>query len=280
MGDSEQPALSCVPASEHPRVERSFLSIPALISNRLLKLIGNSTKPLSYCFHFFFPNKRFTLPELSAPILGSRRPTEIPKIVWQTHFTNRVTLPMYLNYLANRLMAADHEYRFVGDDAQREFMHAHMPKTVADAYENLLDGAAKADLWRVCALLHHGGSYIDIDAHLVWPLSRLIKPADSELILYNRSDYSNYFIASRKEHAILKETVDLIVDNITNRNVGKGVYDLTGPTTLNKALEKKTFRFLPFRRVCIQGSFTNEYFQYIDKPGSKWTHKKTSELLK
>jgi len=29
-----------------------------------------------------------------------------------------------------------------------------------------------------------------------------------------------------------------------------------------------------------QGSFTNEHFQYIDKPRGKWTHKKDSELLK
>jgi mannosyltransferase OCH1-like enzyme len=256
------------------------LSIPVLISNRVLKIIGNTSKALCYGFHFFFPNKRFTIPERRAPLLRARKSTAIPKIVWQTFYTNRVTLPLYLNYLLNRLMTLDHEYRFVSDEAQLDYMRTQMPAPVADAYEKLLDGAAKADMWRASALYHDGGTYIDIDAHLVWPLSKLIKPEDTELIIFNRKDYSNFFMASQKGNGIMKDTIDLIVDNITHNKVGKGVYDLTGPSTLNKALENKTFRFLPFRYVCIQGSFTNEYFQYIDRPGSKWTHKKTSELLK
>jgi mannosyltransferase OCH1-like enzyme len=35
-----------------------------------------------------------------------------------------------------------------------------------------------------------------------------------------------------------------------------------------------------YRYVCVQGSFTNEHFQYIDKPRGKWTHKKPEEILK
>jgi mannosyltransferase OCH1-like enzyme len=32
--------------------------------------------------------------------------------------------------------------------------------------------------------------------------------------------------------------------------------------------------------TCIQGSFTNEHFQYIDRPRSKWTHVDNQDLLK
>ena len=54
---------------------------------------------------------------------------------------------------------------------------------------------------------------------------------------------------------------------------------MTGPTVLNDALEGKEFNSRYYRETCVQGSFTNEYFQYIDKPRSKWTHMKNSELL-
>ncbi|HHH72396.1 MAG TPA: glycosyl transferase [Sulfuricurvum sp.] len=189
-------------------------------------------------------------------------------------------MPVYLNYLVNRMLSADHEYRFVGDDAQQEFMQNQMPARIAEAYNKLLDGAAKADMWRAAVLYKLGGTYVDIDAHLVWPLSRLIRPDDSELVIYNRNDYSNFFMAFAPNSVILKETIDMIVENIEENSEGKNVYFLTGPGTLNKALENKSFNYRVFRYVCIQGSFTNEYFQYIDRPGSKWIHKKPSEIMK
>ena len=256
------------------------MNLPVLIANRLLKIIGNTSKFLCYGFHFLFPNKRFTLPEHSAPLLPSKRSSKIPKIVWQTNFTNRVTLPVYLNYLLNRLLSADHEYRFADDDAQLEFMRTQMPADIAQAYERLLDGAAKADMWRACVLYKIGGTYIDIDAHLVWPLSKLIRPGDTELVIYNRQDYTNYFMAFAPDNVILKETIEHIVGNIHSEETIERVYDLTGPKTLNDALEGKSFNYRVFRYVCVQGSFTNEYFQYIDRPGSKWTHKKPDELMK
>ncbi|RLA79851.1 MAG: glycosyl transferase, partial [Epsilonproteobacteria bacterium] len=35
-----------------------------------------------------------------------------------------------------------------------------------------------------------------------------------------------------------------------------------------------------YKYTCNQGGFTNEYFQYIDKPRGKWTHAKKEDLLK
>ena len=59
-----------------------------------------------------------------------------------------------------------------------------------------------------------------------------------------------------------------------------GVYALTGPVTLNRALEHKQFNARFYRYTCVQGSFTNEHFQYIDKPRGKWTHAKNESLIK
>lgn len=32
--------------------------------------------------------------------------------------------------------------------------------------------------------------------------------------------------------------------------------------------------------VCIQGTFTNEYFQYLDRPRGKWIHSQPEGLIK
>ena len=34
----------------------------------------------------------------------------------------------------------------------------------------------------------------------------------------------------------MQKTIDIVVDNIQNKKVGNGVYDLTGPTTINLAI--------------------------------------------
>lgn len=256
------------------------MSLPIVISNRLIKLTGNITKAFAYVFHFFFPNKRFTIPEYSKPIISSKKSTLIPRIIWQTNYTNRVSLPMYLNYLFNRLMSLSYEYRYVSTEARLAYIESNMSEEISSAFKMLTDGAAQADLWRLLVLNREGGIYMDIDAHLVWPLSKIIKPEDKEIFLLTKQHYTNYFIASQPNNPILQEAINIVVGNIQNKNTHGGVYNLTGPNALNTALEGKTFNERYYRHTCVQGSFTNEYFQYIDKPRGKWIHKKESELLK
>ncbi len=255
------------------------LSLPILISNRLIKLTGNISKPFSYIFHFFFPNKRFLIPEYSKPIIASKKTSTIPKIIWQTNFTNRVSLPVYLNYLFNRLMSLSYEYRYVSTEARLSYIESNMSDEIKTAYKMLINGASQADLWRLLVLNNEGGVYLDIDAHLVWPLSKIIKAEDKEVFLLNKQHYTNYFIASEKKNPLLEDAINIVIDNIKNKKVEGGVYSLTGPTALNTALEGKEFNHRYYRDTCVQGSFTNEYFQYIDRPRGKWTHMKNSDLL-
>ncbi|MDF1882078.1 hypothetical protein JHD50_12345 [Sulfurimonas sp. MAG313] len=250
------------------------------ISNRLSKLIGNITKILSYPFHLFFPHKRFIIPEHSNPYFPSKRIDKIPKIIWQTNYTNKVSLPMYLNYLFNRLLSLSYEYRYVSTETRQSYIEENMSDEIVSAFNMLTDGAAQADLWRLLVLYHEGGTYIDIDAHLVWPLSKIIQTNDNEIFLLNKQHYTNYFISSAPKNSILEEAVNKIIKNIESRNIEGGVYNLTGPNALNTALEGKIFNERYYRYTCVQGSFTNEYFQYIDKPRGKWIHKQNSELLK
>lgn len=256
------------------------MSLKIVIANRCIKVVGTIAKTLCYPYHLLFPNSRFTIPPKSAPLIKSKKQSKIPKIIWQTNYTNKVSLPVYLNYLFNRLMALDFEYRYVSTQERLEFITANASKKMSDAFRQLTDGAAQADFWRLFTLNYYGGVYMDIDAHAVWPLSKMIKPNDTELFLLNKEHFTNYFIASAKDNPVLQTALDIIVDNITNKRLGGGVYDLTGPTVLNKAIGDKQINYRFYRETCVQGSFTNEYFQYIDKPRGKWTYVKKENLLK
>ncbi|MBT5934244.1 glycosyltransferase family 32 protein [Sulfurimonas sp.] len=255
------------------------MSFPIIIANRFAKIIGTLVKTLSYPFHFVFPKMRFTIPIKSNPIIKSKRDTQIPKRIWQTNYTNKVSLPVYINYLYNRLMSLDYEYNYVSTEDRIIFIDENASKELSEAYQQLTDGASQADFWRIFTLNFYGGIYMDIDAHLVWPLSKIIED-NNEVFLLTKKHYSNYFIASRKDSPILEKALDIMLENIKNKNIEGGVYQLTGPTVLNTAIGGIEVHNRLYKYTCIQGSFTNERFQYIDKPRGKWIHAKREDLLK
>ena len=256
------------------------MSLAVLATNRIIKILGNIAKILSYPFHWLFPNKRFTIPAFSPAKINVENKHKIPKKFWQTNYTNKVTLPVYLNYLFNRLMSLDYEYHYVGDDDVLEYLEKNSSTEVFEAYKKLTNGAAKADLWRVVVLYNEGGVYLDMDAHFVWPLSKIIKPEDEELYVSTKLHISNYFLAVQKGDKIFKDAIDVIVKNIQTQNIEAGVYGLTGPGALNDAIGDREVNFKLYREICVQGDFTNEHFQYMDKKMGKWIHAKKDELIK
>lgn len=251
-----------------------------VICNGVFRLVGNIVKILGYPFHALFPKKRFTIPAYSPAKIKSNKPTKITQTIWQTNYSNQVTLPMYANYLFNRLMSLSYDYRYISTEEREAYIKANADERTFNAYSKLTDGAAQADFWRVFTLLNEGGVYIDIDGHLVYPLSQIIDENDSEVLIKRRNKYTNFFLASEKGNWILKDTLELIISNIENRRIEGGVFVMTGPETLNNAIGDKEVNFRRDKVTCAQGTFTNEYFQYIDKPGSKWNYKKNEDLLK
>lgn len=251
-----------------------------LLSNGLLRLIGNIVKLFSYPFHFCLPKKRFLIPPIREIKFNSAKSLSIPRIIWQTNYSNLVTLPIYCNYLINRLFSLNFQYRYVSTEEREQYIKQHAPKRLVSAYLQLTDGAAQADFWRLFVLYNEGGIYLDIDAHLVWNLNALIQTKDREIFITRHQRYTNFFIASEKNHSILWEILMRIVDNIEKRRTEFGVYSLTGPDNFNEILTPYQMNTRCDKYTCAQGTFSNEYFQYFDKKNGKWTHKKSEELLK
>lgn len=242
-----------------------------LLSNRLIRLVGNILKFFFYLLHLLFPRMRFTLPDSAPPLREPKQASTIPRILWQTNYTNRVTLAVYVNYLFNRLMCPGFSYRFMITEAREAFIKEHYSAEIFESYSRLQIGAAQADFWRLLVLQKYGGVYMDIDAYAVWPLGSQIRPEDEELYLTTkRGDISNYFIASKPDNPHLQQMIELIMKNIQENTI-KNVFELTGPGVFNHVLDVNAVNTCSYRYLCNQGSFTNDYFQYVDKPQGKWT---------
>jgi mannosyltransferase OCH1-like enzyme len=252
--------------------------IVILIARTLIKIIANLSKLFCYGFHFVFPKVRFTLPEQSNAMFNSKKPHPIPHILWQTNFTNRVTLPVYLNYLFNRLMSPTFAYRLMLDPDAAEFVKDTFSTKTYYLYNRLNIGAARADFWRVLVLQKLGGVYMDIDAHLVWPLGWTLKQHQALYLRIKSGEISNYFIASAAGNPQIEKMIDLIERNIEEAKIGN-VYELTGPGIFNQILENERYSETYYKETVNQGNFTNEYFQYIDKPQGKWNKEQQKVAL-
>ena len=240
-----------------------------------IKLSGSILKLICLGLYLLCPWLRFNLPSY-AP--ASRQPgsaSKIPRIIWQTNFTSKVTLPVYLNYLFNRFLSTTAEYRFITTEEREEFIASYFSERELNAYRRLQIGAAQADFWRVAVLYKHGGVYMDIDAHLVRSLERVIRGHQEVFLLTRDQEITNYFIASAPQNSKLRVILDTVVANIEQQTSGN-VYELTGPGVFNAVLGSMDYESDLHWRTCNQGTFTSEYFQYMDRPGGKWTRQQSS----
>lgn len=117
------------------------------------------------------------------------------------------------------------EYHFWDDTSAAEFLSLHFPPEVREAYESIIPGAFKADLFRYCVLLIMGGIYADMDVMLESNLDAAVPPdvgfmtpvdapgtrPDRRMCLWNG------FIASAPAHPYLSRVIQHVVNNIRNR---------------------------------------------------------------
>lgn len=175
-------------------------------------------------------------------------------------------------------MAPTYEFRFLVTEARTKAVREEHPKEFFDAYSRLAVGAAQADLWRVLTLHKHGGVYMDIDAHLVWPLHRIVRPGHEELFITVRDEgLSNFFIAARAGSPRLAEIAQRILANI-KAPPENNVFKITGPMVFREVLDGKDIETVSARITCHQGNFSNEFFQYVDKKGLKWSDPEAKKI--
>lgn len=115
------------------------------------------------------PDKKFLAKKLEVtPPPYAREPNRlVPRIIHQTYF-EELTKEKYPNMsrLVESFKQSGWDYRFYSDEDAQNFLSTHFPAEVREAYDAIRPGAFKADLFRYCALLIHGGVYADVDIML------------------------------------------------------------------------------------------------------------------
>lgn len=240
-----------------------------LLFVRVVQLACNFLKIFFYLHFWVAPSKRYELPTFSKAMFQRKNAQGIPKILWQTNYTKLVTLPVYVNYLWNRILAPTFEYRLFSDEECFRYVREHFDGPIADAYGRLQVGAAKADFWRVLVLWQEGGIYLDVDAALCWPPELIFQKGQSELLIHQNGKITNFYMASAPRNRLMKEIAHRILENI-QQNTIESVFDMTGPTVVHDIVSREGGEVDVARMVSRQGLLTSKIFQYVDKPRGHW----------
>lgn len=198
----------------------------------------------------------------------------IPLNIFQTWHSKNLPPIMSKNVEFIKQSNPAFNYMFFDDADCREFIKTNFNVNVLNAFDTLIPGAYKADLWRYCVLYINGGIYLDIK---YMPINgfKFISLTEKEhwvLDIDNNGIY-NALIVAKPGNNILLQAINHIVSNVQNRYYGNSGLEPTGPLLLAKlfssqekqALDMKhalyisfQYRFILFNNYYVFKSY-NEY---------------------
>lgn len=198
----------------------------------------------------------------------------IPLNIFQTWHSKQLPPMMLKNTEFIKQSNPAFNYMLFDDDDCREFIKTNFNSDVLNAFNTLIPGAYKADLWRYCVLYISGGIYIDIKYAPIngFKFISLTEKEHWVLDMDNTGVY-NALIVAKPGNGILLQAINNIVDNVKHRYYGNSCLDPTGPLLLAKLFSseqkqsfdmKHTFyvsmkyRFILFNNYFIFKSY-NEY---------------------
>jgi mannosyltransferase OCH1-like enzyme len=220
---------------------------------------------------------------------------KIPPNLFQTWHSK--TLPPLMYNATKRLRETNPRFNYYlyDDNDCREFIKKNFEQNVVDAYNNLIPGAFKADLWRYCILYKLGGIYLDIKYVPVngFKLINLTEKEHFCLDIDGNGIYNAIMVCAPGNN-ILRQAIYQIVENVRTKYYGNDRLEPTGPKLLSRYFskeEKKNFnlkhnfhfsidnRYILFHNYYILQSFPgyiNEHNLYkkVDYYGNLWNDRK------
>lgn len=172
----------------------------------------------------------------------------IPLKIFQTWHTKNLPQNMKTAVEMVKKTNPRFEHHLFDDDDCREFIKNNFPEVVLQAYDGLIPGAYKADLWRYCVLYKEGGIYMDIK-YIPHNGFRLITLTEREHFVLdtNGNDVYNALIACRPGNSILFQAINRIVRNVKTKYYGDSSLDPTGPRLLSKIIPTPIKRFISLK---------------------------------
>jgi mannosyltransferase OCH1-like enzyme len=169
---------------------------------------------------------------------------KIPKKIIQTSETSICTLAQY-NALQTFLeLNPEYEYYHYTNNDRLSYLKQHYDTIIVQAYNKVIPGAYKADLFRACIINKEGGCYFDNKQINKEPLRTFINKND-DIVLCNdaiKNAIYNAIYISIPNTDLTSSYVDNILYNIQTNYYGTCGLCPTGPCLLKKTFDHSTYK--------------------------------------
>jgi mannosyltransferase OCH1-like enzyme len=186
----------------------------------------------------------------------------IPLNIFQTWHTKN--LPPLMRRAVNSIRALNPRFKYAlyDDNDCREFIKNNFPLNVLNAYDGLIPGAYKADLWRYCILFKKGGIYLDIK-YAPYNGFRFITLTEKEHFVLDADNNGIYnaLLVCKPNNAILFEAIQKIVENVQTKNLGSNCLEPTGPQMLKTFFSNEAKNHLDMKHKWYV-SFNNRFILF------------------
>ena len=176
---------------------------------------------------------------------------EIPKIIFKTGIDelNYINDDVRVLFRETVKLNPDFKIKYYSDKDSREFIKNNYSKEILSAYDNLIPGAYKADLFRYCILYKYGGIYSDLTQRFIKPFNKFIDLEKDELYLVKDIDHYKInstelskgiqisFIATRPGNKIFLDAIEGVRKNVINKYYGDNALHPTGPALFYSVLK-------------------------------------------
>jgi FkbM family methyltransferase len=177
-------------------------------------------------------------------VILKQHQNKIPKKIYQTWETKDLDPEFQAIVDKWKINNPEYEYQLFDKYEREDFIKNFFNNDVFDAYNMIIPGANKTDLWRYCYLYIHGGVYVDIDSLCIGHLDdyilnnmEFVVPIDLNVNLSEGNhNLACGFIASVQNHPILLDCIKRIVYNVKNNILVLSALDFTGPGLLGRSV--------------------------------------------
>jgi mannosyltransferase OCH1-like enzyme len=167
--------------------------------------------------------------------MKSRYFNVVPLNIFQTWHTKNLPPLMKNNVEYIKNLNPAFTYRLFDDQDCYNFIKENYPGDVLEAFNKLIPGAYKADLWRYCVLYKLGGIYLDIKYRPVKGFKFINLTEKEHWVLdADGNGVYNALMVCKPGNQILLTAINQIVQHVKTKYYGGSCLDPTGPKLLAK----------------------------------------------
>lgn len=176
---------------------------------------------------------------------------DIPKVIYKTGIDDYNSIHKDVRNVFNETVKLNPDFRinYYSDKDSRDFIKNNFDNEILTAYDKLIPGAYKADLFRYCILYINGGIYSDLTQRFTMPFKNFIDLENDNLYLVKDIDHYKVngdgyskgiqisFIATRPGNEIFLKAMNQIITNVNKKFYGDNPLHPTGPSLFYNILQ-------------------------------------------